>query len=226
MRVGVVIPTLHEAASVGNVVARVRDALPGARVLVVDDASSDGTVEAASAAGAQVRVRHGPRGLGAAYREGLAWARGLGCDVVCQLDADGSHDPASLVTLLNTLDGGADLAVGARWVPGGGVDGWSLRRQWLSRAGNAWARTWLGADLRDLTSGMKAWRGSTLDLLDLPSLRSEGYAFQVEATWRAVQAGARVVEVPITFTERACGRSKMRASIAWEAAWRIPTLRA
>jgi len=222
---GVVLPTLRESATVAEIVARVRCALPGARVLVVDDASEDGTAERAEAAGAEVLRRTGPRGLGRAYRDGFALARARGWDPVCQLDADGSHAPEALPALIAALEAGAGLAVGARWVEGGRVEGWSRRRQLLSRGGNLWARAWLGLALHDLTSGMKAWRGAALDAAGMRGLGSEGYAFQVEATLGAVRAGVRVVEVPITFTERRAGASKLRAAIAWEAAWRIPAMR-
>ncbi len=220
----VVVPTLREAATIGEVVLGVRRACPDARVLVVDDASEDETAERAAAAGAEVMVRRGARGLGHAYRDGFARVLAQpGVRRVVQMDGDGSHDPDDVPRLLAALDD-AELALGTRWVAGGGVVGWGLVRQVLSRTGTAWARGWLGLPLHDLTGGFKAWRAGLLRDVGLGSSTSEGYAFQVEATARAVRAGARVVEVPIRFTDRAAGRSKMNASIALEAGWRIPAL--
>lgn len=218
----VVIPTYREAENVGRVVAAVRAALPAAAVLVVDDASDDGTADLAEAAGADVLRRTGPRGLGPAYRDAFVYALAAGADPIYQMDADGSHDPADLARLAAA---GADLALGSRWVAGGGTRNWGLGRQVLSRFGGAYARGVLGFPVRDPTGGFKAWRADTLRAVDPARLRSDGYAFQVEATWRAWQAGARVVEVPIVFTERRAGASKMSWRIALEAAWRVPTLR-
>ncbi len=220
----VVVPTLREADSIAGVVRGVRRACPDAHVLVVDDSSEDGTAERAAAAGAEVLVRTGPRGLGHAYREGFARALARP-DVrrVVQMDGDGSHDPADVPRLLAALDD-AELALGTRWIAGGGVEGWGVARHALSRAGTAWARGWVGLPLHDLTGGFKGWRVGMLREVCFRAPTSEGYAFQVETTARAAWAGARVVEVPIRFTDRAVGRSKMRASIALEAAWRVPLL--
>lgn len=220
----VVVPTLREAGSIGEIVRGVRAACPDAWVLVVDDASEDGTAERAAAAGADVLVRQGPRGLGHAYREGFASVLARpGVRRVVQMDGDGSHDPADVPRLLAAL-ADAELVLGTRWIAGGDVEGWGVVRHALSRAGTAWARGWLGLPLRDLTGGFKAWRVELLREVCLRAPTSQGYAFQIEATAQAVRAGARVVEVPIRFTDRAVGRSKMRGGIALEAAWRIPAL--
>lgn len=219
----VVVPTYQEAEGVPAVIAGALAALPGALVLVVDDASPDGTAQRARSAGAEVLVRRGPRGLGAAYRDGFAWALERGFDPICQMDADGSHDPADLPRLVAAL-GHADLVLGSRYVAGGATRNWGLVRRVLSRGGNLYARTTLRLPFRDLTGGFKAWRADALRRVEPATLRAEGYAFQVEATVRALRAGARVVELPITFTERRSGVSKLHGGIVWEAAWRIPGL--
>lgn len=220
----VVIPTRNEveniAAMVGALVAR------KVRVLVVDDASPDGTADAARAAGAEVLVREGSRGLGPAYRDGFAWALAGGCDPIVQMDADFSHDPADVPRLIDAL-GAADLALGSRYVPGGGTRNWGLGRRVLSRCGSIYARAFSGVRYRDLTGGFKAWRADVLGrvLAPPPGLNrpvSDGYSFQVETTMLAHRLGARIVEVPIVFTERREGRSKMSMAIAVEAARRIP----
>jgi glycosyltransferase involved in cell wall biosynthesis len=222
MPAAIVIPTYREAENVVRVVTAVRAALPGAVVLVVDDASGDGTADLAEGAGAEVLRREGARGLGPAYREGFARALDRGWDPIFQMDADLSHDPADLPRL-DAVD--ADLVLGSRWARGGGTRNWGLGRRLLSRFGSAYARAWLGLPFRDLTGGFKRWRADLLRRVDPASLVSDGYAFQVEATWRASEAGARIVEVPIVFTERTAGASKMSATIALEAALRVPRLR-
>lgn len=224
MSVAVVVPTLNEAENIGRLVAALREGVPGVHVLVVDDTSADGTGAVAAAAGAEVLTRDGPRGLGAAYRAGFEKLLAAGHDPVVQMDADFSHDPADVPRLIAALVD-ADLVLGSRYVAGGGTANWGVGRRLLSRAGGFYARTTLGLGLRDLTGGFKAWRAATLAAVRPASLRAEGYAFQVEATWRAVQRGARVVEVPILFTERREGASKMSGAIVLEAAWRVPWLR-
>jgi dolichol-phosphate mannosyltransferase len=224
MPAAVVVPTYNEAANVVAVVGRVRAALPGARVIVVDDASPDGTADLAASAGAEVLRRAGPRGLGPAYRDAFVYALDAGYDPICQMDADLSHDPDDLPRLVAAL-AHADLALGSRWVEGGGTVAWGLGRRALSRFGSLYARSWLGLPHRDLTGGFKAWRATMLAALPVSALQADGYAFQVEATWRAHRAGARIVEVPIVFTERRAGASKMSGRIAIEAAWRVPGLR-
>ncbi len=220
---GLVVPTFREAASIGALVAAARAAVPELRVLVVDDGSDDGTADLAEEAGADVLRRAGARGLGPAYRAGFDRALTDGWDPVLQMDGDLSHDPKDLPRLIAAL-ADADLALGTRWMPGGGTVDWGAGRRVLSRLGNVYARAWHRSPLRDLTGGFKAWRASALRAIAPRSLRCDGYAFQVEATVLAVRAGARVVEVPILFTERRAGASKMRASIAVEAAWRVPTI--
>lgn len=219
MRAVVVIPTYLEADAIGSLVR----ALPAWPVLVVDDASPDGTADRARAAGAEVLLRNGPRGFARSCREGFAVAVDR-ADVVVQMDADGSHDPEDVPRLIAALEQ-ADLALGSRYVAGGGTRNWNLGRRILSRAGSRYARACLGLPFRDLTGGFKAWRSDLLRrVMEVPA-RCDGYAFQVETTHAAHQLGARIVEVPILFTERRTGQSKMRTAIAVEAAWKIPALR-
>jgi len=224
-RVVVVIPTYNEAANLEPVLARLRLAVPQADVLVVDDASPDGTgVLADRLAGADpaVAVLHRPakEGLGAAYLAGFEWGLTRGYDVLVEMDADGSHRPEELPRLLAALSG-ADLVIGSRWIPGGAVHDWPLHRRLLSRGGNAYARLVLGLPLRDVTAGFRAFRRGTLEGVKLCDVASQGYCFQVDVAWRAVAAGCRVVEVPITFVERERGVSKMDRAIVTEALWRV-----
>jgi dolichol-phosphate mannosyltransferase len=225
-----VIPTYDEAANVEAIVAAALENLPSDRhVLVVDDASPDGTGQIADRIAAQnpdVSVLHRPRktGLGPAYVAGLTHALDAGAAVVCQMDADFSHDPADLPRLIAALDD-ADVALGSRYVGGGRVAEWGPVRRAISRGGSAYARTALGIEVSDLTGGFKAFRREVLEAIDLPSLASLGYAFQVETTFRAIRRGFRVVEVPITFRDRRVGQSKMSRAIVLEAAWRVPLMR-
>lgn len=231
MRSVVVLPTYEERGNLGEVVAAVL-AQPGEfGVLVVDDASPDGTGaaadELASRHPGRVAVLHRARkeGLGRAYAAGFARALADGADLVFQMDADLSHDPAALPALRAPLAAGeADLVLGSRYVPGGGVAGWGLGRRALSRWGSLYARILLRLPVRDLTGGFKGWRRDLLAAVDPASAGARGYSFQVETTLRAVRAGGRVREVPIVFTERRAGRSKMTLGIALEAAWRVPAL--
>ncbi len=220
----VVVPTYNEAANIAAMVHAVRSHAPDLTVLVVDDESPDGTADLACAAGAEVLRRSGPRGLGHAYRAGFAAALAGGYDPIFQMDADLSHDPADLPRLAEALSG-ADLVLGSRWVAGGGTVAWGAGRQALSRLGSAYARLCLGLPYRDLTGGFKGWRASALKEANIGQSRSGGYAFQVEATWRAHAQAARIVEAPIVFTERRAGASKMSRRIVLEAAWRVPALR-
>lgn len=217
----VVIPTYNEAENLELIVDRVRGSVPALDVLVVDDGSPDGTGEIADKLAvhdSSVHVLHrtDKAGLGAAYVAGFAWGLSAGYDVLIEMDADGSHLPEQLPRLLEALPG-ADLVLGARWVPGGRVVNWPRRREWLSRGGNTYARVLLGLDLHDVTGGFRAFRRTTLEGIDLPSVTSQGYCFQVELARRTVEAGYRVVEVPITFVERVYGESKMTGDIVREA---------
>ena len=224
-RVLVVIPTYNEAETLPNAVARVRAAAPGVDILVADDNSPDGTGDRADALSAddpQIHVLHreGKQGLGAAYLAGFRWGRARGYDVLVEMDADGSHQPEQLPTLLAAL-ADADVVIGSRWVPGGAVRNWPRSRELLSRAGNTYTRAMLGMPVRDATAGYRAYRGTALKAMTLDDVQSQGYCFQVDLTRRAVAAGLRVVEVPITFVEREVGDSKMSRAIVAEALWRV-----
>ncbi|MGH3384455.1 MAG: polyprenol monophosphomannose synthase [Nocardioidaceae bacterium] len=221
----VVIPTYNEAGNVESVVRRVLTAVPGADVLVVDDGSPDGTgalADTLAAAESRVHVLHRPGkgGLGRAYLAGFDWGLRRTYDVLVQMDADGSHLPEQLPSLLAAL-ADADLVLGSRWVPGGSVENWPRSREVLSRGGNRYARMALGLDLRDSTGGFRAWRRAALQAVDLDGVASQGYCFQVDLARRAARAGIRVVEVPIRFVERVRGESKMSNAIVGEAIWRV-----
>jgi dolichol-phosphate mannosyltransferase len=221
----VVVPTYNEADNIGRLLAEVRGAAPMTDVLVVDDNSPDGTADLVRAhAEFGVRVwlleRPGKAGLGAAYRAGFAWAMERGYDRIAQMDADLSHPPDRLPALLAALVS-ADVAVGSRYVDGGGVRNWPWRRRLLSWGGNRYVRAVLGTGVRDNTAGFKAFRRSALETIGVLGSESSGYSFQIENTWRAAQAGLRIEEVPITFTDRTDGQSKMSGSIAFEALSRV-----
>jgi dolichol-phosphate mannosyltransferase len=220
-RVLVIVPTYNEAGNVRKTVERVRTAVPPADVLVVDDNSPDGTGQIADRLAEldeHVHVLHRPGkvGLGAAYVAGFRWGLDRDHDVLVEMDADGSHQPEELPRLLAALEG-ADLVLGSRYVPGGRVVNWPRHREMLSRGGNVYARLALGVPLRDATGGYRAFRADALRRLDLDDVASQGYCFQVDLVWRAVQSGLRVVEVPITFIERVEGTSKMSSAIVFEA---------
>ncbi|SNR81739.1 polyprenol monophosphomannose synthase [Actinomadura mexicana] len=224
-RVLVIIPTYNERENIERIAGRVREAVPSVDVLVVDDASPDGTGEAADAMAAsdeQIKVLHrqGKEGLGPAYIAGFRWAAEHGYDVMVEMDADGSHQPEELPRLLSALED-ADLVIGARWVPGGRVRNWPKRREALSRGANTYARVMLGIPLHDATGGYRAFRAATLEKIGLEGVDSRGYCFQVDLALRAVRQGLRVVEVPITFVERVHGTSKMSRDVMAEAALRI-----
>jgi dolichol-phosphate mannosyltransferase len=232
----VVLPTFNEAENLeriaSSIVAVLEHASPdGYRVLVVDDDSPDGTGVLADRLAAQNRSievlhRKEREGLGPAYVAGFTHALARGAGFVMEIDADGSHDPRDLARLLGAVrDGDADLALGSRYVEGGRITAWSIPRRMTSRGGCWYARTVLGLDIRDLTGGFKCFSREVLEAIDLGTLRSSGYAFQVELTYRAVCAGFRVQEVPITFHDREHGSSKMSWRIAVEAARVIPQLR-
>jgi dolichol-phosphate mannosyltransferase len=230
--VWIVVPTYNEAASIERLVRGVAGALAPAddyRILVVDDGSPDGTAEIVERLGAELGVvealrRTAKEGLGRAYLAGFARALAGGARLVVEMDADLSHDPAHLPALLAAAHD-ADVVLGSRYAPGGGVAGWGLLRRALSRFGCAYARTILRVPERDLTGGFKAIRREVLEAIQLESVRSQGYVFQIEITYRALLAGFKVVEVPITFRDRTAGESKMSTRIALEAMWRVPLLR-
>ena len=224
-RTVVCVPTYDEIESLPPLLDRLFAARPDVDVLVVDDGSPDGTgrcAEARAAAEPRLHVLHrsGKQGLGAAYLAGFAWALDRGYDVVCEMDADGSHAPEQLPRLLDALED-ADLVLGSRYVPGGEVADWPAHRLLLSRAGNRYTRWALRLPLADATGGFRAARAALVDRLPFDDVASQGYCFQVDWAWRAWRDGARVVEVPITFTERTYGRSKMSGSIVGEALVRV-----
>ena len=225
-----VLPTYNEAGNIEAFVEAVLAKLPdSARVLIVDDNSPDGTGEIADRLAADhdsVAVLHRPHkeGLGPAYIAGFKQALAAGAGLVLEMDSDFSHDPAYLPRLLEAGER-ADLVIGSRYVPGGGVGDWSTLRRGISRGGSTYARLVLGVRVRDLTGGFKCFRREVLEAIDLDSIRSRGYAFQVEMTYRAIERGFEVVEVPIVFRDRRAGSSKMDRSIVLEAVWRVPFLR-
>jgi dolichol-phosphate mannosyltransferase len=225
-----VLPTYNEAENVEPLVEAARTKLPpSAQVLIVDDSSPDGTGEVADRLAARhgnVHTLHRPRkeGLGPAYIAGFRRALDEGAGLVLEMDSDFSHDPVYLPRLLGEARR-ADVVLGSRYVRGGGVSDWGPLRRAVSRGGSAYARLVLGVEVRDLTGGFKCFRREVLEAIDLDAITARGYAFQVEMTYRAIQLGFRVVEVPIIFRERRVGSSKMDLSIVAEAVWRLPLLR-
>ncbi len=225
-----ILPTYNEAGNVERFVAAVLEKLPAsAQVLIVDDNSPDGTGEIADRLAAEhdnVSVLHRQKkeGLGPAYIAGFHHALDAGAGLVLEMDSDFSHDPAYLPRLLEAAER-ADLVIGSRYVPGGGVGEWGALRKAISRGGSAYARFVLGVGVRDLTGGFKCFRREVLEAIDLDSVEARGYAFQVEMTYRAIKRGFRVVEVPIVFHDRQVGTSKMSKAIVAEAVWRVPLLR-
>jgi dolichol-phosphate mannosyltransferase len=219
----VILPTYNEAQNLPGIAAAILAELPAATLLVVDDSSPDGTGELADQLAAdneRVRVRHRPtkQGLGRAYLDGFRLALDGGADLVVQMDADWSHDPAALPSLIGPIAGGeADLVIGSRYCPGGGVVDWGLARRAISRGGSLFARSVLGLAPHDLTGGFKAWRVRTLSGIPFDGIHAGGYVFQIEMTFRASRLGARIREVPITFRDRRVGQSKMSRRIIGEA---------
>ena len=228
-----ILPTYNEAENlepmVRAVLPRLAEGGTTPTILVVDDASPDGTGQIADRLAAElpdVRVLHRPEkdGLGRAYLAGFAVALEGGADLILQMDCDFSHDPADVPRLIAAINE-ADVALGSRYVPGGGVENWALRRRIQSRGGCAYARLILGVRVRDLTGGFKCWRRGALEALNLDGIDAHGYGFQIEMTYRAIKAGLSVTEVPIVFRERREGQSKMTARITLEAVWMVPVLR-
>jgi dolichol-phosphate mannosyltransferase len=230
--VWVVLPTYDEAENLPGIAAAILGALPGATLLVVDDASPDGTgvlADGLAANDPRVRVRHraGKQGLGRAYLDGFRVALDGGAAAIVQMDADWSHDPAVLPALIGPIGREeADLVIGSRYARGGRVEDWGLGRRLISRGGSLFARVILGLRPFDLTGGFKAWRASTLGSIPFDGIHAGGYVFQIEMTHRASRAGARVAEVPITFRDRRVGRSKMSRRIIVEALLVVVRLRA
>ena len=230
-----ILPTYNEAENVEAIVLAsaevlARAAPAGFRILVVDDRSPDGTGRIADSLAAEqewleVLHRSEKNGIGPAYLAGFRHALDLGAGFLMEMDSDFSHDPADLARLLAAMRAGADLALGSRYVPGGGVSDWGLLRRFISEGGSTYARWVLGLRVRDLTGGFKCFRREVLEAIHFDGVRSRGYAFQVELTYRAVRAGFRVVEVPITFRDRRRGQSKMSWRIAAEAMVLVPRLR-
>ena len=230
-----ILPTYNEAANLEPVVRASLDVIreaasDGHRVLIVDDASPDGTGAIADRLAAElvgevdVLHRQAKLGLGQAYLAGFRRALDAGAALICEMDADFSHDPADLARLLREADD-ADVVLGSRYVDGGEIEGWGIGRRIVSRWGCRYAERVLGLRVRDLTGGFKCYRREVLEAIDLDSVRSQGYAFQVELTYRAVRNGFRVREIPIVFRDREVGRSKMSWRIALEAVWRVPQMR-
>lgn len=219
----IVLPTYNEAENLPGIAEAILAAVPGSTLLVVDDGSPDGTGDIADRMAAEnprVRVKHRPAkaGLGRAYLDGFRTALDGGATSLIQMDADGSHDPAALPSLLAPiLEGRADLVIGSRYTKGGKVLDWGLGRRIVSRGGSLFARTVLGLTPHDLTGGFKAWRAATLGAISFDGIHAGGYVFQIEMTYRASRAGARVAEVPITFRDRVVGQSKMSRKIILEA---------
>jgi len=218
----IVLPTYDEAENIVDLLRAVRGSVPDAHVLVVDDGSPDGTADLAASTGdelGQIMVlrRSGKGGLGAAYRAGFRQGLAEGFDALVEMDADFSHDPAALPSLLGALEHGADLVIGSRYVPGGTIPDWSWHRRFLSRWGNRYAAGMLGLAVNDATAGYRAYRATMLSQIDLDSVKADGYSFQIEMTYEVVLRQGRVVEVPISFTDRVRGTSKMSSRIVFEA---------
>jgi glycosyltransferase involved in cell wall biosynthesis len=222
MQALVVLPTFQEADNITSTLKALRCAVPSGHILVVDDSSPDGTADLAKAAGAtlghiDVIVRPKKLGLGTAYRSGFRWGIDRGYDTLIEMDSDGSHNPAEIARLIAAVGGGADLAVGSRYVPGGTIPDWRFRRRQLSLWGNRYAAWVLRLRMTDSTSGFRAFRASAVDAIDLTSVRAGGYGFQIEMAYRVSRSGGRIVEVPISFTDRTLGHSKMSGRIIVEA---------
>jgi dolichol-phosphate mannosyltransferase len=226
----IVVPTYNERDNVRGIAERLLGALPGAEILFVDDNSPDGTgalLDELAAAEPRIHVMHraGKLGLGTAYVEGFGWGLARGYEYLFEMDADGSHDPRYLPTMLALVDDGADVVIGSRYVPGGSTPSWGLGRRILSRGGSLYARTILGIEVRDVTAGFICWRRGALEAIDLATISSNGYSFQIEMKYRALKKGLRLVETPIVFPDRRVGQSKMSRAIFAEALLKVWALR-
>ena len=226
----IVVPTYNERDNVRLVAEQFLAALPGTELLFVDDNSPDGTgaiLDELAAAEPRIHVMHraGKLGLGTAYVEGFGWGLARGYDYLFEMDADGSHDPKYLPTMLALAEDGADVVIGSRYVPGGGTENWSLGRKVISRGGGLYARTVLGIDVQDVTAGFICWRRAALEAIELSTVSSNGYSFQIEMKYRAHQKGLRLVETPIMFVDRRVGQSKMSRAIVAEALVKVWALR-
>ncbi|MEC8068306.1 MAG: polyprenol monophosphomannose synthase [Actinomycetota bacterium] len=222
MRTLIVLPTFNEADNIVEVLQKLRAVVPEASVLVVDDASPDGTADLVEEVAEQigdvsVMRRPAKSGLGSAYRDGFSRGLSVGYDVMVEMDSDLSHDPAALPSLLSAVADGAALALGSRYIPGGSIPDWSWYRRALSRWGNRYAAAVLGIDVKDATSGYRAYRAEALTNIDFHTVQADGYGFQVEMAYRVLASGGRIVEVPISFTDRVRGESKMSSRIVIEA---------
>ena len=222
MRTLIVLPTFNEADNIVEVLQKLRAVVPEASVLVVDDASPDGTADLVEEVAEQigdvsVMRRPAKSGLGSAYRDGFRRGLSVGYDVMVEMDSDLSHDPAALPSLLSAVADGAALALGSRYIPGGSIPDWSWYRRALSRWGNRYAAAVLGIDVKDATSGYRAYRAEALTNIDFHTVQADGYGFQVEMAYRVLESGGRIVEVPISFTDRVRGESKMSSRIVIEA---------
>jgi dolichol-phosphate mannosyltransferase len=226
-----ILPTYNEAENIGPIVHAAREQLrDGDHILIVDDNSPDGTGAiadrlATEVPGVEVLHRPGKQGLGRAYLAGFDHALARGAGLVLEMDSDFSHNPADLPRLIEKAETDADLVLGSRYITGGSVTDWGLLRRLISRGGSWYARVVLGVKVRDLTGGFKCFRRSVLEALDLNAVHADGYGFQIELTYRTIQAGFRVAEIPIVFRDRRVGESKMDARIALEAVWKVPALR-
>ena len=230
-RVLVITPTFNERENLETFLSQLFAVVSDAHVLVVDDSSPDGTGDLADEIAARderVHVTHRPgkMGLGSAYLQGFAWALERGYDVVFEMDTDLSHDPKYMPEFLRAIDAGADIVIGSRNIPGGGVDGWGVGRHIMSKGGSVYSRTILGIHVKDLTSGFKAFTRRALERIDLQAVRSNGYSFQIELTYRGLLRGLKVTEVPIRFVDRRAGHSKMSQKIFAEAVLMVWKLRA
>ena len=226
----IVVPTYNERDNVEAIAARLLEALPGGELLFVDDNSPDGTgelLDQLAARDGRVHVMHraGKLGLGTAYVAGFTWGLARGYAYMFEMDADGSHDPKYLPGMLALAEDGADVVIGSRYVPGGGTVNWGVGRQVISRGAGLYTRAILGIDVRDVTAGFVCWRRAALEAIDLPTITSNGYSFQIEMKYRALRRGLKLVETPIMFVDRRVGQSKMSRAIFVEALLKVWVLR-